>query len=265
LETALLKLGLAGKRALVTGASHGIGLAIVEALVAEGVAVALLARDKSRLEQVASRLELSGVTVLTLVADALLEEEISNAWAKVEAAWGGVDILINNVGGGGRWGAEDILETSPEVWGEVYQKNTGVAIQLITLALPWMIAKNWGRVVTVTSIYGEMTGGRPWFNIAKFSQNILMRNLAHRKEVVRANITFNSVAPGAIYIPDTGWEEMQSTNPAEFGNLIESLPLGRMGDPGEVADVVLFVASMRGSLLNGSSIVVDGGESSQVK
>ena len=99
-----MKLGLAGKRALVTGASHGIGLAIVEALVAEGVAVALLARDEARLEQVASRLALSGATVLTLVADALLDEEISNAWAKVEAAWGGVDILINNVGGGGRWG-----------------------------------------------------------------------------------------------------------------------------------------------------------------
>ena len=260
-----MKLGLEGKRALVTGGSHGIGLSIARLLASEGVAVALLARDGARLQAAALDLRQNGAEVITVSADVLRSRDTSKAWDYVAQVWGGVDILVNNVGGGGRWGHENVLETSLKVWGEVYQKNTGVAIELARLALPGMLEKKWGRVVTVTSIFGEMTGGRPWFNIAKVSQNILMRSLAHRKDFARANITFNSVAPGAIYIPDTGWEEAESNEPIEFARYIESLPLGRLGTPEEVAEVVLFLVSNRASLVNGSSIVVDGGETSEIR
>lgn len=265
MEASALNLGLEGKRALITGSSHGIGLSIARSLASEGVSVALMARDRTRLEEAASDLRETGADVIAFSADALNLAEVNSVWNQICSVWDGVDILINNVGGGGRWGEENILDTRPEVWTEVYQKNTGVAIELVRLALPKMVEKDWGRVLTITSIYGELIGGRPWFNIAKFSQNILMRNLGHRKELARANVTFNSVAPGAIYIPETGWEEMQYTDPDGYARFVESLPLGRLGTPEEVADVVLFLVSARASLVNGSSIVVDGAESSEIR
>ena len=252
--------GLRGKRALVTGGSHGIGLGISEALLREGAAVAILGRDEHRLEAARESLTRQGGEVLTLRADALIQREIDDAWTKIHAKWGGIDVLVNNVGGGGRWGQEDILETGAEVWSEVYQKNAGVAIQLTKLALPGMLANEWGRVVTVTSVHGALIGGRPWFNIAKVAQTVLMKNLARRPELVRAGITFNSVAPGGVYIPDTGWEDLERTDPTEFSRLVENLPLGRMGTPAEVGNLVAFLSTEKASYVNGSSIVVDGGE-----
>jgi len=124
-----------------------------------------------------------------------------------------------------------------------------------------MVKKNWGRVVTVTSIYGNYIGGRPWFNISKVAQNILMKNLAKQKEFTRKGITFNSVAPGAVMIPDTGWAELKEINKAEYDEFIETLPLGRMGSPEEIANLIIFLTSEKASLINGASIVVDGGES----
>ena len=90
-----------------------------------------------------------------------------------------------------------------------------------------------------------------------------MKNLALNQELVRDGITFNTVAPGCIMIPDTGWEEEQKKDPDAFKKMLdENFPLGRMGTPEEVANVVIFLCSPKSSLVNGASILVDGGESS---
>ena len=127
--------------------------------------------------------------------------------------------MINNVGGGGRWGTEKVTDTPLSTWLEVYQKNAGVATQLTMLALPYMAERHWGRVVSVTSTLGATVGGRPWFNMAKVAQSILMKNLAQNKSFSGAGITFNSVAPGAVMIPDTGWSELQVNDPDEFNDV----------------------------------------------
>jgi len=259
-----MKFGLQGKKALVTGGSHGIGLGIAEALLEEGVSVAILGRDQSRLDLARKFLATNDKIVETLQADVLIEAEIDRAWREIHSKWDSVDILVNNVGGGGRWGLESVLDTPAEVWAEVFQKNAGAAIQLTRLSLPNMLEKKWGRVVTVTSIYGAFVGGRPWFNIAKTAQTVLMKNLAHRPELVRGGVTFNSVAPGAVYIPDTGWEELKKNDPSDYQRLMESLPLGRMGTPEEVGAMVAFLCSEKASYVNGASIVVDGGETAQI-
>jgi 3-oxoacyl-[acyl-carrier protein] reductase len=124
-----------------------------------------------------------------------------------------------------------------------------------------MVKKNWGRIVTVTSIFGNTVGGRPWFNMAKVSQSILMKNLAQNKNFSGSGITFNSVAPGAVMIPDTGWTEMEKNEPKEFNNFLNSLPRGQFGTPEEVSDLVVFLCSKRASYVNGASILIDGGES----
>ena len=257
-----MKMFLESKRALVTGGSHGIGRSVVLALAAEGVDVAFCSRTKSRLKETMSLLDPYNVQKIALEADALNRASINEFADKVDAAWGGVDILVNNVGGGGRWGSDNIMETPRKTWDEVYQKNTGAAIDLTLRVLPHMCKSKWGRVITITSVYGVMGGGRPWFNIAKTAQTALMKNLALTRELVRSGITFNSIAPGSIMIPNTGWAKLEKENPNGFKDMLEAqFPLGRMGKPEEVADLVVFLSSPRAALINGSSIVIDGGES----
>jgi 3-oxoacyl-[acyl-carrier protein] reductase len=252
------------KRALITGGSHGIGLAIAKKFASQGIDVAIISRDESRLNEARGQLTDFGVEALTFQADASLPDEVDSAWNALAQVWGGVDILINNVGGGGRWGTDSILTTKADVWTDVYQKNTGVAIQLTKAALPQMLEKKWGRIVAISSIYAEISGGRPWFNLAKVAQKTLMKNLAGQAKLARAGITFNSVAPGAIYIPQTGWDELERTDPSGFKKFMDSLPMGRLGTPDEVAEVVGFLCSEQASLVSGASIVVDGGETADL-
>ncbi len=256
-----MELGIKGKKALVTGGTHGIGAAISLGLAAEGVSIAFLSRSQERLTVQDRLLKECDVQTLPLQCDVLDPFAIGRSWDVLNEQWGGVDILVNNVGGGGRWGTEEIIDTTISTWAEVYQKNAGVASQLTMLALPNMLEKSWGRVVTVTSIFGNTVGGRPWFNMAKVSQSILMKNLAHNKRFSSAGITFNSVAPGAVMIPDTGWTEMEKNEPEAFDNFRNSLPRGLFGSPDEVSNLVVFLCSMKASYINGASILIDGGES----
>ena len=104
--------------------------------------------------------------------------------------------------------------------------------------------------------------GRPWFNMAKSAEISLMKTLAMTSYLVRDGITFNSVAPGSIMIEGTGWEKEMRKNPRKFKKMIETeFPLGRLGEPEEVASVVTFLCSEMASLVNGACIAVDGGES----
>lgn len=232
-----MDLGLSGKRALVTGGSRGIGLAVAKKLAENGCEVAIMARDRDRLNEALK--EIGQKAGLGWIADVLM---------------GGIpplsyDILINNVGGGGRWGSEVAEETPPEVWDQVWRKNSGIATELTMKAIPYMRAKKWGRVVTITSILGGKEGnGRPWFVMAKAAQTALMKSLASQSYLAQDGITFNSVAPGLIDVGKPGLGD-------------EQLPLGRMGRPEEVAHVVAFLCSPLASLVNGANIVVDGGQS----
>lgn len=221
----MVNYGLAGKHAVVTGGSKGIGAAIIKALEREGCMVSNWSRSY-------------GVDVMN--GDSLI-----NAIHETHPP----DILINNVGGGGRWGSEIVEATNIKTWQEVYEKNAGIAARLCLWAIPHMRERKWGRVVTITSILGGTEGnGRPWFVMAKAAQTALMKSLATQSYLARDNITFNSVAPGLIDVGKPG-----------LGN--EELPLGRMGTPEEVANVVAFLCSEGASLVNGANIVVDGGQS----
>ncbi len=258
-----MELGIAGKSALITGGSHGIGLACAQALAAEGVHIAICSRNPARLENARQALSSSQAKFLAIQADMLDPTSADKVMDTVEQTWGGVDILVNNVGGGGRWGKEDIEETDLRVWSEVYEKNAMAAVRFTRRVLPRMRHNHWGRVVTVTSILGGKDGaGRPWFTMAKSAETALMKSLATNHTLVRSGITFNSVAPGGIYIPGTAFEDEQRRDPMAFERVInENYPLGRLGTPEEVASVVTFLCSIGASLVNGANIVVDGGQS----
>jgi len=258
----LIDFGIQGKRALITGGSHGIGLTIAQALARSGCEIAICSRSEKNLADASSQLEAITDNIFTFKMDVLNKDKVDLGIKKLEKHWSGIDILINNVGGGGRWGLEVIEETPNTVWGEVYQKNVGVAVSITNWALPYMRRKKWGRVINIASIYGREGGGRPWFNMAKAAQISMIKTLAQTHYLVRDGITFNSIAPGSILIENTGWEEDMKRDPVAFNALIdEKYPLGRLGTPEEVANVVNFLCSKQASLVNGACIVVDGGQS----
>lgn len=257
-----MDLGLVGKRALITGGSHGIGLAAAKALASEGCDVAICSRSRDRLTPAAEILRSFGGAVIAEPCDVHSGKAIQEFCDIVARAWRGVDILVNNVGGGGRWGKLSIEETDEKVWLEVYEKNALAAVRFTVRFLPYMRKQKWGRVVTVTSRLGREGGGRPWFNMAKAAQTSMMKTLGMNHDLAGDGITFNSVAPGNIMIPDTGWEEQMRSDPEGFRKYVaQECPLGRLGTPEEVGAVVAFICSRQASLINGAAIAVDGGES----
>ncbi len=151
-----------------------------------------------------------------------------------------IDILVNNVGGGGRWGQEDPVITKEEVWSQVYNKNADAARRFTMNALPYMLKQGWGRVITIASYLGREGIGRPWFMMAKAAEIALMKSLANHYQ--GSGITFNSIAPGVIAIPET-------SNETEGGK------------PEDVANLVSFLCSDKASYINGACIGIDGGTS----
>ena len=259
-----MDLGIKGKYAVVTGGSHGIGRRIALALAEEGCNVAICARHKKNLDIVFKEIKQKGVDALAIQADVLISKDVEKFMKKVIDTWGTIDILVNNVGGGGRWGSENVEKTSEDVWIDVYNKNAMAAVRFSRLAIPHMRKKKWGRIITISSICGREADGRPWFITAKHAEVVLMKSMARVPYLARDGITFNSVCPGAIMIPGSGWDLEAKKNQKKIKQMTESLPLGRMGTPEEVANVVVFLCSNQASLVNGASIIVDGGESKAI-
>lgn len=256
-----MDLGLKNKNALLTGATHGIGLASAIELAKEGCDVCVFSSTKKNVLNAQSILDELGSNHVSVQADVFNPKELNYIYDLVIEKWGNLDVLVNNVGGGGRWGKEDILQTDDSVWDEVYEKNLKVSLWFTKKFLPVMLKNKWGRVITIASIYSCMAGGRPWFNIAKTAQMVLMKNLSQKKEFVSNNITFNTVAPGGVMIKDTGWDDLLKTKPEEFKKIVEDeYPMSRLGTVEEVASIVTFLSSEKASLINGANILADGGQ-----
>ena len=255
-----MDLALKGKYALVTGGSHGIGKAIALGLADEGCNIAICARGQDNLQKTAVELKSKNVNVITIPADVMNPDDIDEAVGITIKTWGTLHMLINNVGGGGRWGKEIPEETEEKVWEEVYRKNALAATRFTMRALPYMLKQEWGRVITISSLYGYEGGGRPWFNMAKSAEISLMKCLSLMPRYATKNITFNTVAPGFILVPGTGWERIKNHRPEEYQKTLKEFPRERFGTPEEVANLVIFLCSKKASLINGATIQADGGQ-----
>lgn len=256
-----MDLGLKNKYALVTGGSHGIGLATALSLAKEGCHVAICSRSQTRLDEARVLLEPYGVEVLTFQCDVLENQQIDAVVKGIKDRWETLHLLINNVGGGGRWGKANVVETDEVVWYEVMQKNAMAAARFTCGFLETMKEQKWGRVITVSSIVGKEGGGRPWFSMAKSAEISFSKTMALMPEYAQNAITFNIVAPGAVMIPGTGWEDEQRKDPDAFLKMTEEKnAMGRLGDPQEVAHVITFLCSTQASYVSGALITVDGCE-----
>jgi 3-oxoacyl-[acyl-carrier protein] reductase len=257
-----MELNLKNKIALITGGTHGIGRSIAIVLANEGCKVAVCSRNKNRIDETLSQLRKINVDSFGVQADVMQKSDIEEVVKKVIDKWNTIHILINNVGDGGRWGNDIVEETKEEVFSEVYCKNAMSAIRFTMIAIPFMRKQKFGRVVTITSIYGKEAGGRPWFAMAKTAETAFMKSLSIKHYLAKDNITFNSVAPGAIMIPDTGWETAIKEKLEETKEFLKrEVPVERFGKSEEIADLVAFLCSEKAGFINGVSISIDGGQS----
>jgi 3-oxoacyl-[acyl-carrier protein] reductase len=250
-------LQLQGKVVIVTGSSRGLGLASAQALAAEGASVTICARGAARLEEakeIVTRAAGRPDAVLAVQADLASEEGIESLVTQTVSTFGGIDILVNNVGLGRGAG---LLETSDDVWQEAFDQTLYPAIRASRAAVPHMKARGGGVILLITSIWGREGGGRMTYNAVKAAEISLGKSLA--RELAPHNIRVNSVAPGSILFPGGSWHTRQQADPEGIADFVKrELPFGRFGAAHEVGDVVCFLASPRASWVSGACVPVDG-------
>jgi 3-oxoacyl-[acyl-carrier protein] reductase len=252
-----MDLGLHGRRALITGGSRGIGFAVAEALVAEGAAVGLVARDAAGLAAAAERLGPRGVRVATAVADVTDTTQLKRAVDDIATALGGLDHLVANAGG--TVGRGNLTSAGDDDFTATFALNAGHAAELIRAGLTHLRAAGGGSVVIISSITGTRPAPRTAYAAAKAAEIHLAATAA--QELAPVGIRVNAVSPGSIMFPGGGWDSFQRDHPEDFAVFLASqFPFSRLGRPEEVADVVSFLLSARASWISGANIVVDGGQ-----
>lgn len=249
-----MDLGIAGKVALVTGGSAGIGLAAARSLAREGANICVSARNPERLADAVVELQEYGGVVHAVLADVEDPAAAVRVVAETRDVLGPVDILVANAGGppAGRF-----VDMTLADWDVAVQRNLLGTVRLIHAVLPEMRARGWGRIVTITSRSArEALDGLALSNATRSAVAGVVRTLA--REVAREGVLINNVLPGA-----TDTERLRETVGGDEGLAARAagVPVGRIGRAEEIGDVVAFLASERASFVNGISMLVDGGES----
>lgn len=252
-----MDLELKDKVALVTGGSRGIGRAIALGLAAEGCRVAICARGEEDLARTLVEIRSRGAEALGIVADVTRLQDAEKFVAESVRGLGGFDILVNNVGGSAGGG---LLEATDGDWQRTFDLNLFHAVRMIRAAVPQMRKRGGGAVITISSISGWKPAPRgAQYGAAKAAEMFLAGALAW--ELAGDNIRVNTVCPGSIFFSGGGWERFRGRNPEAFEAFrSREFPLGRLGSPEEIANVVVFLASERASWVNGASIPVDGAQ-----
>jgi 3-oxoacyl-[acyl-carrier protein] reductase len=249
-----MDLGLTGKIAIVTGSSRGLGLACARALIDEGCRVTICARGRDRLDAAVREL---GKNVLPILADVSQTDGVERVVNDTVEAFGGLDILVNNVG---LARGTTIVDTADAEWTEAIDQTLFPAIRASRLAVPHLRRRGAGAIVMIASIWGRESGGRMTYNAVKAAEISLAKSMA--QQLAPDNIRVNSVAPGSILFPGGSWARRQQEDPAGIAEFIRrELPFGRFGRPEEVGAVVAFLVSPRASWISGASVPVDGCQS----
>jgi NAD(P)-dependent dehydrogenase (short-subunit alcohol dehydrogenase family) len=263
-------LQLAGHRAVVTGASSGIGEAIARRLGAEGAAVIVHGRRAEAVHAVVEVIRADGGEAIAALANLADADEHARFLGAAQAA-GPVDIVINNAGAYANRSWED---ATPEDWLELYAINVAAVVRCVQGFLPVMRAAGWGRIIQLGT--GEAINPFPTMpDYAGSKAALLNLTVSLSKHLARTGITVNTVSPGIVVTPGVerfyrreasrrSWGQDWAS--IEAGVLAEVLdnPVGRLGRPAEVADLVAFVASPLAGYINGANLRIDGGSTAVV-
>lgn len=254
-----MDLGLKGKVALVTGGTQGIGRASVERLAAEGAAVAVVARDAKRLADTVKAVEAAGGKALAVKADVSRAEDCKRAVEETVAAFGGLDILVNNAG----TSATGPFEAADDAaWQADFDLKLFAAIRLSRLAIPHMRKAKGGRIINITNIGAKQPNARTMPTTVTRAAGLALTK-ALSKEFAPEGILVNTVCIGLIR---AGQHETRAAREGKdvetlYAGMAKAIPLGRVGEAAEVANVIAFLSSAAASYVTGTSINLDGGTS----
>ena len=243
----MMQIDLSGRTALVTGSTRGIGRAIAETLAGCGASVAVVGRDAARAGEVAASL---GGRARGFACDVADTASVTTLVADVEAAFGAVDVLVNNAG---LTRDNLLMRIKDDDWDAVLDANLRGAFATIRAASRGMMKRRWGRIINLASVVG-LTGNKGQANYAASKAGLIGLTKSVAKELASRNILANAVAPGLIETDMTA--AMTEEARAAMGGAI---PLGRMGTPADIAGVVAFLASDHAAYITGQVFVVDGG------
>jgi 3-oxoacyl-[acyl-carrier protein] reductase len=239
-----------GRVALVTGASQGIGRACALNLGQSGATLALAARSQEKLEELVAQIESAGGKAAAFPLDVGDEEQIKSVFKAAIAQFGKIDILVNNAG---ITRDQLVMRMKRADWDSVLNTNLTSAYLCTQQAIGSMLKQRWGRIINITSIFGQM-GQAGQANYAASKAGLIGLTMAIAREVGSRNITCNAVAPGFI---ETA---MTSGLGDDFKqNAVKMIPLGRVGSPEDVASAVAFLASDEAAYITGHVLNVNGG------
>ena len=241
---------LDGRRALITGASRGIGRAIACQFAAEGADVALVATKADLLEAVAEEVRGSGRKVITLPVDLRNSEGVAEAVEKAKETLGGLDIIVNNAG---ITADQLLMRQKEEDWVRVLDVNLTGAFRVAKAACRHLMKSKHGRVINITSVVG-LTGNAGQASYAASKAGLVGFTKSLAQELASRGVTVNAIAPGFI---DT--DMTAALTPEQQAAITQRIPLGRMASPLDIAYAAVFLASDRAAYITGEVLQVDGG------
>jgi NAD(P)-dependent dehydrogenase (short-subunit alcohol dehydrogenase family) len=253
-----MNLGISGMKALVTGASRGIGRSIAVALASEGVRVCIVARTAGDLDSVMK--SMGGTGHYAIVADLVEESGPRKLVGEVVDNFGEPDILVNNLGGSLERKDPEYKEPLCDIsmYREVYRLNFEVTHELCTHLVPHMVEEGWGRVVNISSLASLENHGTIPYCTSKAALTAYTRSMG--RYLAPTGVVMSALIPGAIYTEGGDWDIKSKLNPEHARKFLEERQrIGRFGTPEEMASVVLFLCSRLASFCTGSIVPADGG------
>jgi NAD(P)-dependent dehydrogenase (short-subunit alcohol dehydrogenase family) len=251
-----MDLGLKGRRAIITGASRGIGRAIAECLAGEGANLGICARGAEGIEAAKKDLEKRGVKVFAKAVDVANGDALKGFVAASAEALGGIDILVSNVSAGGTAQGE-------AAWKANFEIDLLGTVRACDASLPHLVKSGIGSIVVIGTTAAVETFGAPGgYGALKAALVNYASGLAHA--LAKQNVRVNIVSPGPVYFAGGAWEMIQKAMPPFYEATLKACPQGRLGKPEEVARAVAFLASPAASLITGANLVTDGGFTKRV-
>ena len=254
-----MKISLEGKIALVTGGATGIGRGVVKSLANSGAKVLFTSRNKSSIQKVLKNDLKNSKKHKGYNIDVSKEKNVKILYNKIKKEYGGVDILVNNIG-------HTLNIKNPfckiKDWKSVFELNFFTAVNLVNYFINDMKKKNWGRIINITSVAGMEISGPSTYNCSKAALTAYTKSVGRALALEKKNIVMTAVAPGIVITEGGHWSKIMKKNPKHAKKYLnERVPLSRFGTMDETTGIIVFLASDQASFFHGSIIHADGGHS----